>query len=200
MLPPSGCCFTGEKEARRMFSLSPYFGCLDWNGAVKLQSEKKGKGEANAENRQSRRRLHVVREGAPEVNSELIDTQFDSPFRVACESPAPSGRTEVALLIPSVLFVEETPDLMMCQILETRDTSARFSGLGCTMMRNKKEKDFQKEAVRFKVSQSKLMSTDSSPNDLRKLDSWQKKRYSTKARAWDQAQSLTSASKQALYY
>lgn len=50
------------------------------------------------------------------------------------------------------------------------------------MMRNKTEKDFQKEAVRFKVSQSKIMSTDSSPNDLRKLDSWQKERYSTKSR------------------
>lgn len=57
-----------------MFSLFPYFGCLDWNGAVKLQSEKKGKGKANAESRLSRRRLHVAREGAPEVNSELIDT------------------------------------------------------------------------------------------------------------------------------
>lgn len=57
-----------------MFSLSPYFGCLNWNGAVKLQSEEKRKGKANAESGLSRRRLHVARESAPEVNSELIDT------------------------------------------------------------------------------------------------------------------------------
>lgn len=42
MLPPSGYCFTGEKEARRMFSLSPDFDV--WTDKWNSKARKREKG------------------------------------------------------------------------------------------------------------------------------------------------------------